>query len=385
MKFRNKLKDEKGMSPIATILMLIIAALVVIIVTFGIMTIIRNLRNSATQEEAAYNSFGASAEENSGSKKEEKKEQKQEESIVGKYVAYIPKQGTYMVEEKYSGNEYNKNEFKTEAMAWRIWSIQGSKLLLIADSPTTEGTLVLDGVVGYNNGVKIINDICENCYSNNELGGVARSVNIEDIENALNKNTWKPEDSSVTIQNTMLNTYKGSIKYTENRKYPYIYQYEEYSNIDGQAYTKGQGLARSKQEILYSGEIYKTYEANSYIEPTRTYWSNPVEFTTQNFSDQLQYYLLYKTLNGKTDLTAYWLSSRSVNLTEKVPEFGITCTGKGIVDSYTLYNPESTVAKQNIVGYKIRPMIEIDLRKVNIDTKSTDGSKPDTAYGIGAK
>lgn len=42
------------------------------------------------------------------------------------------------------------------------------------------------GYQGYNNGVKLLNDICSKCYSNDEhLGLRARSLNIDDFEFAM--------------------------------------------------------------------------------------------------------------------------------------------------------------------------------------------------------
>ena len=162
-------------------------------------------------------------------------------NMIGKYVDYTPDQGTYSLitnSAEYAGTANNTSDFTTEKFNWRIWGVDGNKLTLIADDVTStggtsnNGTLSLSGAVGYNNGVKILNDICKNCYSNSSIGAVGRSINIEDIENVLDKTIWRPEDYYYSYSNGTYNgAYMKRYKSTNNKKYNYIWQLEEHSKI----------------------------------------------------------------------------------------------------------------------------------------------------------
>lgn len=81
--------------------------------------------------------------------------------------------------------------------------------------------MYISNCTGYNNSVQILNEICEKCYSNSNIGAVGRSLNIDDIEKTLDKSVWNPEEI------------KERKEYTENLCYPTIYSVETYSSIDG--------------------------------------------------------------------------------------------------------------------------------------------------------
>lgn len=259
--------------------------------------------------------------------------------------------------------------------------MDNKKLILIADKTVSvggrNGKLLLDGAVGYNNGVKILNDMCNTCYSNASLGAVARSINIEDVENVLNKSIWKPEDHFYKANGQEYHTYSSSKTFTENKTYPYVYQFEEYSDIDSRKIEKGKGITRSEQENLYSGEIYKTYEATSALTLAETYWTNT--FSDKNFIDAIYYNLIFN------DKTGYWLASRCVSGVTDYAVFAMQYVSANKVDAYPLIVSKANVPLGNIDGYKIRPMVEIDLGKVKLDTKSGTGENVEKAYKLEAK
>ena len=130
----------------------------------------------------------------------------------GDYVAYTPDQGTYDIiagDATYVGNTSNP-VFKTDTFSWRIWDTgeKTGELILIADGVTSQ-QLTLTGALGYNNGVGIMNDICNACYSNSTLGATSRNPNIEDIENVLNISAWNPRTYA----------YNGYKTYTDSKRY----------------------------------------------------------------------------------------------------------------------------------------------------------------------
>ena len=114
---------------------------------------------------------------------------------VGDYVAYIPDTGTYKVADGSYGTGYTTEQgyqsFTTEtgenALKWRIWSIDekmGDIELVSATAAQSTTPLYLKGADGYNHGVDILNDLCEELYSktvNGKKVAIARSINAEDI------------------------------------------------------------------------------------------------------------------------------------------------------------------------------------------------------------
>ncbi len=373
------------MSRVSMILIAIIIILIGIIIFYGVQLLSRYLGQSNQKEAQAYSNItgGMGGEQ---PKKDNKKDNKQEEkqNLLGGYVAYTPENGTYKEvtnNGKYAGTPSNVQDFQTENLGWRIWSIDSKKMVLVADKAVStggkNGKLIVDGAIGYNNGVKLLNDLCSTCYSNKSLGAVARSINIEDIENVLNKNIWKPEDYSYKANGQEYHTYLSAKTFIENKTYPYIHQFEEYSDIDSAKKEKGKGITRSEQESLYSGEVYKTYEAVSALTPTETYWTNT--FSDKNFIDAIYYNLIFKEQAG------FWLASRCVGGASEYAAFAMQYVSANKVDAYPLVVSKANVPLGNIEGYKVRPIVEIDLSKVNLDTKSGTGENLEKAYKLEAK
>ena len=250
-----------------------------------------------------------------------------DEPKVGDYVDYTPVNGRYSTvtnKEEYTGSDKNTVDFTTDTnLNWRIWSIDDTTLTLISDDVMSSGgflngsvyTLALGEIEGYNNGVKILNDICSTCYSNSRFGATARSIKIEDIENVLDTSVWEPTEYYETYEsmnNVPQYTYITTYRDTVNKNYPYIYQLEEYSNIDGNYKSKGQGLSRSEQNTYYIGSSYSTGTANSYIQTTMTYWEN--HLSENNFIDETYYNLLFEKPNETEELTPYYLASRFIRI-----------------------------------------------------------------------
>ena len=99
---------------------------------------------------------------------------------IGQYVDYIPKgNDSYTVQSEYSA--YDKDQvIKAEDLKWRVLSVSDNEVELISEKPTTS-EVYLEGALGYNNGVTLLNNLCEVLYSNSNIKATARSYNIEDI------------------------------------------------------------------------------------------------------------------------------------------------------------------------------------------------------------
>ena len=83
-------------------------------------------------------------------------------------------------------------------------------------------------MLGYNNGVGILNIIGKICYSNEKYGAVGRSFNLDDVEKVF-YNDFE----------SLREEYKGS-----NKRYPFVHALEEYSNVTGRYLSPGSSLGR---------------------------------------------------------------------------------------------------------------------------------------------
>lgn len=212
--------------------------------------------------------------------------------------------------------------------------------------------------------MQILNEICEKCYSNTNIGAVGRSLNIDDIEKTLDKTVWNPEEERLRKE------------YTENLCYPSIYGVEVYSSIDGIEVEEGSGIQRSKQTTLCnSRDTYK--KANEKLNPMQTAWNNS-KISSNNFINNNYYYMIFKEgFDVKESLSSYFLASRAVDLNEKYVSFGVfeVSMGKRIGIS-NLFN---SIGGSSSYWNRIRPMVEIPKEKVKID-KTNDGLSKETSF-----
>lgn len=197
---------------------------------------------------------------------------------IGDYIEYKYDGGTYEINGENSGTNQVQNIEETEntTSIWKVIDVnkQNNQIKII---PTTlnSNTVTLKGANGFNNGVKILNDICNTLFSNIEYNTTARNINIEDLEKIIS-NTKELRSSS----------YGTEKKYT-SLMYPNVLNDEKDISI---------------QKNFFNGT--KTSENISLIQ---TYYTGNMEYKDN-----------YKTIipNGE-----YWISSRVINNTESYAEY----------------------------------------------------------------
>ena len=174
---------------------------------------------------------------------------------VGAFVTgYEPTGGTCTITESQSGTDTpqifttdNEKEDEKE-LKWRIWDYDGTTLRIILDEPTTQ-KLTLKGVIGYNNGVWAINEICRKCFGQYEEDGITMKKGISvsnlrrsDIQKVSTydftqyshiQNEWKElteETEGIIIKFGEAKTYKNNNNYPklwgDNDQY-WTYEYKE--------------------------------------------------------------------------------------------------------------------------------------------------------------
>ena len=268
-------------------------------------------------------------------------------AMVGKYVDYTPVSGSFSANGTYNGNSTRSFSTNTEAQ-WQILFVNDDTLALIAENPTNTN-FYLQGANGYNNGVKLLNDACAVMYSNSSLGAVARSIDIEDIEavSSYDKTTF----SGYGQEYSPLNKY-----------YPNIFKDELTGSVDERY---GSLLGLSDQTDWVTGSTQATILGGKWTYYTYT-------MTTS--------YMNSTYVNIFTNSNTYWLASRCVDFYGNIATFRTFFVSGSTVDARILYSSNTSSLGGS---YAIRPIVEIDLSKVNVGLTG-DGSAT-TPYSIEAK
>lgn len=285
-------------------------------------------------------------------------------AMVGKYVDYVPVSGTFSdhVGETYSGVTDNRNtQLSTiTTLKWRILGVNENILTLISDV-SANNNFGLAGANGYNNGVLLLNNACKAMYSNSSLGATARSANIDDIEDYM---TYDKTNYSTGEQ---YGTYGN--EYTPMaRNYPSIFANEIMGAPNG---TYGNNYDLSDQDEYITGTAILT--GNSLFMGKQTYYSFTMSTSTMNNQTYVELF---------NDSYSYWLASRCVEYYAPSSYFYFDMffvSGETISNEWLFYSYDSAGAW----NLAIRPVVEIDLSKVNIGL--TGDGEANTPFSIEEK
>lgn len=286
------------------------------------------------------------------------KEELSKAEMIGKYVDYKPSGTDYTVETQYSGADSNQVFARNDDMKWRIWGVEGNKLLLISE--TLAGNIQLQGAEGYNNAVKILNDACSTTYGNSNYGNAikARSINQDDIDKITNMVTYE--------QRKAVSSSYGNLYTPNNKNWPNIYEQE-----------LGESLDRSSQSIWYKGTTN-----SSFTEKYAYYGYNITNYVTQTMYDALLTNMNASSTSGTDSHTTYWVASRCVgfHIGDSSTTFNIFFVTNGKIYADKLYRSEDNSYKLDLA---VRPIVEIDLDSTYI---GVNGSGIDTTpYSIAKK
>ena len=246
---------------------------------------------------------------------------------VGEYVNYKPDTPNTGYNLKSAQSGYNTNQIidtSYDPTEWRIMEVDENRRItkLFGVPNNNQKSVSFGGARGYNNGVLLLNIICEYRYSNSNLGAVAKSLTIEDIESWMSDDGIAARDNykSGTVQYGTTRRYTGSFA-----NYPSIYAQEKYSGVGVSNIIDGTQIINDKDN--------KNSSARSKMNPNGRTQSNPVYITaTENDStgstvtsltctqtlyggDQLVSYYkdpnFYNMIYGTG--TTFWLASRDVD------------------------------------------------------------------------
>ena len=252
---------------------------------------------------------------------------------MGDYVRFSPGNANYIVSKDYSGNSSNItiSVSNTQDISWKVLDIDsGSGEIKLIPTNLSSMNLTVYGENGYNNIVKLLNDICNTLFSDEEKGVKARNINITDIEKiASNIDELKGEN---------YNTEKAYSQAT----YPGIISEES---------------EESGQEKFVTG-----HRTSVELVTKQTYYQGQIQYKNQNYSNILP--------KG-----TYWLSSRAVQNSANTADFYgriITVNGNGITLSGTkMYDSAGNATETKT--YSILPIIIINNNAVITDGDGSQG------------
>ena len=274
-------------------------------------------------------------------------------SNVGKYVDYTPVSGTFS---DHVDIGFSDTPISTMTnLKWRILESNNNVLTLISDQ-LANPKFTLTSYLGYNNGVLLLNNACKAMYSNNTLGATGRSLNIDDIEKYMSYD--KNSDPN----------YGKEFIVSSRTYYPLIFKDELTGAVDG-TYGSKYGLSDQDSYILDSTQFVQA----STLKGKSTYFRFTISANTMKNAT-------YADLLGSSD--TYWLASRFVEYDSEDDYFSfcIFSVSANVVAGPSLFTSFTGGSNSN---YAIRPVVEIDLTKVNVGL-SGDGSA-DTPFSIEAK
>ena len=218
---------------------------------------------------------------------------------VGDYINYTPDSASAYssskLAESITGSSSNSSDLTQDTLTWQVLRIYDDGAMDLIGTPTNQ-SVYFSNSLGYNNGVYVMNDICESLYSKKTKGITARSVNLDDMEN------WLTTDG-ISARTSYTNS--DGIAYDAPKTYTGSYSYRP--DIFGKT--------ENESDKYYTTPTTKTYtggNSSDTLDVKQTYYS--IDINSTNYGD------------GAKVLTAsnwYWVASRYVNCNSDDAYFGL--------------------------------------------------------------
>ena len=254
---------------------------------------------------------------------------------------------------------------------WRILSIDEStgRILITTEGPVN--SVKLQGVTGYLYGADELNRLCEKLYSNTDKGLVARSMTIEDLNEATGyieptdnlRYAWYPADTPddelkpVEAGGKVYTAKKHTASLTTGVDKPRFYTWDDASGVTHTAANKND----------YNDNISNTTP----ILTSRTYyWYNPGASNA-----------VINEILGGDDTHRGWLASSCVYMysDNEYAYFELRHAYSGAADGYILCG---STANTYAPAYGLRPVVSLSTKLLDIVDTSSDGLSSVTAWNI---
>ena len=268
----------------------------------------------------------------------------------GLEVAYIPKAGqTYNVASTYSGYSSNQSWSTSDYTGtWSVWGTDDNYIYIISTTGTSK-TLYLQGALGYNNGVTLLDTLCDTIFTDKTTypGSAAQNLKLEQVLAV----------KASSISNNYASTY-GTQPYTYEYTYPYTWN----------AYEKTEANSTTNRSTAYPLTTNTTTTSQTYS-PYFTLWHNTTMKTSTAWINSNYYTLVL--LTGEPQ--SYWLSSRFVQpSTSWVCNFGMHyIMGGGVYEHALYWRDHFGTDCQSYTPLAIRPIVSFPRSMYELDTSTT--------------
>ena len=285
---------------------------------------------------------------------------------IGDEVAYTYDvvSGGYSLTAAQSGRSSDQTVAQSSTtLKWKIINKDESKGTIdIVSAEPTSNSVYFEGALGYNNGVYLINDICEKLYSNTAKGIKARSINLEDMEKHLT-------DAGFTARNAYTNSDSGkkygeTKTYTSSKQYPKLYASQIGAGITSTSVTKPD-IVKTIDPYKESSKGYTTPTAetsdtagDSGLTVTQTYYYIPINEANYGAAAAIL-----------ANSNSFWVASRYVDTYSNNAYFGLRLAGAGMNGYYMFHSGGGT----NNNNYRLRPLVSLS-SSVLTGEKDTNGA-----------
>ena len=260
--------------------------------------------------------------------------------------------GSYSLSSTYSGYGSNQTIAQTTGLTWKVLNVdkENDTVDIISASPTSS-TVNFYGILGYNNGPYLMNEICKAQYSNKSLGVNARSINLLDMEKHLTspgitaRNAYQYGSSTAKYGKTKT--------YTSNTKYPSLYANQKGA---GPNITEAEASKKITQPKTDAGN--DPYE-ESKAEPTTDNTSgtgNPLTVTQTYYSISINEPNYGDAGSVLSNSNYFWVASRSVFAYSITAGFGLRFANTDTYCYVVFGSGDNSVTSD---GYGLRPVVSL--------------------------
>ena len=282
---------------------------------------------------------------------------------IGDEVAYTydTVSGGYSLTAAQSGSESDQTVAQSSTtLKWKIINKDESTGTIdIVSAEPTSNSVYFKGALGYNNGVYLINDICEKLYSNTAKGIKARSINLEDMEKHLT-------DAGFTARNAYSNsvTYGTPKTYTSSKQYPKLYASQIGAGITSTSVTKPD-IVKTVDPYKESSKGYTTPTAetsdtagDSGLTVTQTYYVIQINETNYGAAAAIL-----------ANSNYFWVASRYVITGSSGASFGLRLANT-YMDGRFMFDSDGITISNH---YRLRPLVSLS-SSVLTGEKDTNGA-----------
>ena len=233
-----------------------------------------------------------------------------------------------------------------------IRCVKDGQVRLISETPTSS-KIELKSYDGYNNVVKLLDDVTSTLYNNTKLVSKVQNIKIEDIKRHMK---IQPTDDPTEYQLTNIN-YPNILKQEENQTV------EESNEIN-------EKIGVSKQNEFIVGKSKSNVSSLK-----NTNWS---QSTNENSFNDEKYYELFIKKDKNNYYSQYWLSSRCIFVNSKYAEFGarFVVNDRIFVDYFCFSS-----AGDYFYNCSFRPILTLN-SNIQIDTTNAREGSKSSPYNI---